>query len=152
MTRQTLDLSGANRVWGMTFMFLNGGGMRGGPVHEHLAGAPFIRETRTAPNYRFYAVNADFPGLWRVQDGGASIAGELYDVPLFILHDLLLPHEPPELELGIVQLEDGASSLGMLLRASARECGDLLDITEYGGWRAYLAARDAASDAGHPGR
>lgn len=131
----------------MTFMFLNGGGMRGGPVHEHLAGAPFIRETATLPNYRFYAVNADFPGLWPVKDGGASIAGELYDVPLFIMHDLLLPNEPPELELGLVELEDGATSLGMLLRATALERGDLLDITEYGGWRAYLAAREGAEPA-----
>lgn len=130
----------------MTFMFLNGGAMRGGPVHEHLAGAPFIRETRTKPNYRFYAVSADFPGIWPVKEGGASIAGELYDVPLFIMHDLLLPHEPPELELGLVELEDGATSLGMVLRASVHERGDLLDITEYGGWRAYRAARDA--DAG----
>lgn len=135
----------------MTFMFLNGGAMRGGPVHEHLAGAPFIRETQTLPNYRFYAVSADFPGIWPVKEGGASIAGELYDVPLFILHDLLLPHEPPELELGLVELDDGATSLGMVLRASVQERGDLLDITEYGGWRTYLAARDAAAGGANGG-
>ncbi|MGB9378572.1 MAG: gamma-glutamylcyclotransferase [Mycobacteriales bacterium] len=127
----------------MTFMFLNGGAMKGGPVHEHLADSPFIRETITKPNYRFYEVSADFPGLWPVKEDGASIAGELYDVPLFILHDLLLPNEPDELELGLVELEDGATALGMVLRAAVHERGDLRDITEYGGWRAWLAARDA---------
>lgn len=127
-------------------MFLNGGAMRGGPVHEYLAGAPLIRETATLPKYRFYAVSADFPGLWPVPEGGASIAGELYDVPLFILHDMLLPHEPAELELGVVELADGVTSLSMVLRASARDNPDLLDITEYGGWRAYLSARDAVHD------
>lgn len=137
----------------MTRMFLNGAGMRGGPVHEHLAGAPLVREARTAPRYRFYSVQDRFPGLWPVADGGAAIAGEVYDVPLAVLRGSLLPSEPPELELGVVELDDGTASLAMLLRAPVLAglppfAGTrLTDITGHGGWRAYQRHLRAGSRA-----
>ncbi|MGH3326608.1 MAG: allophanate hydrolase-related protein [Streptomycetales bacterium] len=121
----------------MVYMFLNGGGMRGGPVHHHIAGTPFLGEARTAARYRFFAVGDDFPGLWPVAEGGGSIAGELYDVPLEALRDNLLPDEPAELELGVIELADGAPSLAMLLRSTEYDRGVHRDITAYGGWRAY---------------
>jgi gamma-glutamylcyclotransferase (GGCT)/AIG2-like uncharacterized protein YtfP len=122
----------------MAYMFLNGGGMRGGPVHDHIEGVPLVGEARTAPRYRFYSVRDEFPALYPDPDGGAPIAGELYDVPMEMLRDALLPAEPPELELGIIELEDGDSSLAMILRAEVHARGDgLVDITEHGGWRAY---------------
>lgn len=127
-------------------MFLNGGGMRGGGMHHLLGGAPLVAETRTAPRYRFYAVDGRFPGLYPVSDGGDSVEGELYDVPLDVLRDSLLPAEPPELELGIIALADGGASLAMVLRAAVLmvahdEQGErLVDITSYGSWRAYLSA------------
>ena len=40
-------------------MFLNGGGMRGGPVHDHIEGVPLLGELRTAPKYRYYSVRDD---------------------------------------------------------------------------------------------
>ena len=40
----------------MTLMFLNGGAMRGGPLHHLLQGAPLVGVVRTAPKYRFYSV------------------------------------------------------------------------------------------------
>ena len=132
----------------MTWMFVLGAAMRGGPRHDQLAGAPLLRADRTAPAYRCYAVNDSFPALSPVDEGGASISGELYDVPMYILRDELLPNEPPELELGIIELEDGASSLAMVLRESARQSARVVDITEHGGWRAYTAAqRDSAGGA-----
>ena len=119
-------------------MFLNGGGMRGGPVHHQIEGAPLRGELRTAPKYRFYSVRDEFPALVPVAEGGAAIVGELYDVPMDMLHHALLPAEPRELELGTIELEDGRLSFAMLLRREVLERGaGLIDITEHGGWRAY---------------
>ena len=123
-------------------LFLNGGGMRGGPVHHQLQGAALVAETRTAPRYRFYSVRDEFPGLWPVEQGGVAVAGELYDVPLEVLRTSLLPAEPPELELGVIELADGSSSLAFLLRAEVHRRGEgLVDISEYGGWHAYHATK-----------
>lgn len=124
----------------MARMFLNGGGMRGGPVHHHIQGMPFLGEATTAPGYRFYSVRDEFPGLYPDPAGGRAIAGELYDVPLGTLREALLPAEPAELELGVIELSDGGSSLAMLLRREVRARGrGVVDITEHGGWRAYRA-------------
>jgi hypothetical protein len=122
-------------------LFVNGGGMRGGEVHYSIEGLPFLREARTAPRYRFFSVRDEFPGLWPVDEGGVSIAGELYDVPLDVIRDRFIPAEPPELELGVVELEDGSSALVVVVRANVYESGEgLKDISEYGGWRAYRAS------------
>ena len=123
-------------------LFVNGGGMRGGNIHHTIEGLPFLGTARTAPRYRFFAVRDEFPGLWRVDEGGVSIEGELYDVPLHVIRDRFVPAEPPELELGVLELEDGGSALVVLMRKEAVESGEgLTDISEYGGWRAYRASR-----------
>jgi hypothetical protein len=122
-------------------LFVNGGGMRGGEVHYSIEGLPFLGEARTAPRYRFFSVRDEFPGLWPVDEGGVSIAGELYDVPLDVIRDRFIPAEPPELELSVVELDDGSSALVVLVRANFYESGEgLKDISEYGGWRAYRAS------------
>jgi len=118
-------------------MFLNGGGMRGGPLHHALQGAPLVAVTRTAPRYRFHSVGDRYPALEPVADGGGSVEGEVYDVPLEVLRDHLLPIEPPELELGVIELADGSASLGMVLRRPWAEHTELTDITDAGSWRAY---------------
>lgn len=125
----------------MAGMFLNGGGMRGGSLHHLLRGAPLIAQTSTAPRYRLYSVGDRYPALSPGAGAGAAIAGEVYDVPLDVLRDSLLPEEPPELELGVIELADGTASLGMLLRRPCPPLDDLVDISSYGGWRAYLSAR-----------
>jgi allophanate hydrolase-like protein len=122
----------------MTLLFLNGGGMRGGPLHHHLRGAPLLAALRTAPHYRFYAVHGRFPALSRVDTGGATIAGELYDIPLPVLGADLLPAEPPELELGAVELADGAWALATILRRDT-DPTLLQDITHLADWRTYQA-------------
>jgi hypothetical protein len=122
-------------------LFVNGGGMRGGEVHYSIEGLPFLGEARTAPRYRFFSVRDEFPGLWPVDEGGVSIAGELYDVPLDVIRDRFIPAEPPELELGVVELDDGSSALVVVVRANVYASGEgLKDISEYGGWRAYRAS------------
>ena len=123
----------------MTELFLNGEGMRGGGVHHNIAEYPFLGEVSTAPRYRFYSIRDEFPGLVDVGKGnGASIAGELYDVPLRVLLDKFLPDEPPELELGVIELSDGRAVLAVQLRPEERDKHH--DITEWGGWHAYRAS------------
>jgi hypothetical protein len=123
-------------------MFLTGDGMSGGVLHHHIAGAPLIGERRTVPRYRFYSVRDEFPALCPAGQGGAAILGELYDVPMAQLWDLLAG-EPPELELAMLELAGAGRELsfGMVLRRGERERGGYPDITSYGGWRAYRRAR-----------
>ena len=122
----------------MPLMFLTGDGMRGGPLHRHIEGATLVGERHTLPRYRFYSVRDEFPALHPVAEGGGPVLGELYDVPMTQLHELLAS-EPPELELSIVELESGELSFGMILRRGEREDA-LTDITSSGGWRAYRGA------------
>jgi hypothetical protein len=126
----------------VALMFLTGDGMSTGPLHHHIAGAPLIGERRTTPRYRLYSVRDEFPALGPVRAGGQPILGELYDVPMSRLWDLLA-HEPPELEFSMVELADadGAATLsfGMILRRGERD--DYADITGHGGWLAYRRTR-----------
>ena len=124
----------------MPLMFLNGGAMRGEPLHHLLDGAPLVAETTTAAKYRFYAVGGQCPALVPVAHGGAAISGEVYDIPLDQLRDRVLPSEPPELELGVIELADGSSAFAMLLRRPQTSHVQLRDITEIGDWRAFKAA------------
>ncbi len=122
-------------------MFLNGGAMQGGPLNHLLLGAPLLGEVRTAPRYRFYSVGDRYPALQEVDSGGVEVAGEVYDVPMEVLRDSLLPAEPPELELGVIELADGRPSLAMVLRREFAAHADLKDISAVGGWRAYRGQR-----------
>lgn len=121
----------------MVHLFVNGEGMRGGSVHHNIAEYPYLGEVRTAPRYRFFSVRDEFPGLQLVEPGGARIAGELYDVPLSVIAEKFLPDEPPELELGVIQLDDDSYALAVQLRPGEAESGKHNDITSYGGWRTY---------------
>jgi hypothetical protein len=123
----------------MPHMFLNGGGMRGGSLHHLLRAAPLVAEISTAPIYRLYSVGDRYPALHLAEGSGAPVAGEVYDLPLDVLRDDLLPAEPPELELGVIRLADSTAALGMILRRPCPPLDDLTDITRYGGWRAYLS-------------
>ena len=123
-------------------LFLNGEGMRGGRVHPSIAQYPFLGEARTAPRYRFYVYEDRFPALWPVADGGVSVPGELVELPLEAVRDEFLPVEPPELELGLIELADGSATLAVVLRPDVHASGTgLVDISDYGGWRAYLERR-----------
>jgi gamma-glutamylcyclotransferase (GGCT)/AIG2-like uncharacterized protein YtfP len=117
-------------------MFLNGSAMSGGAMNHYLRGAPLLGRVRTAPKYRFHSVRDEFPGLFPVAEGGTSIEGELFELSEEVLRDSLLPVEPAELELGVIELEDGSAAFSMLLRPPYPGT----DISGYGGWRAYLEA------------
>ncbi|MCH7231974.1 gamma-glutamylcyclotransferase [Glycomyces sp. L485] len=123
-------------------MFLNGGAMRGGPLHYLLDGATLLSETTTQPLYRFYSIGDRCPGLAAAPPGeGVAVAGELYELPMSVLRDSLLPAEPPELELGAVALADGVDSLAMVLRRSFPGASDLIDISDVASWNRYLESQ-----------
>ena len=98
-----------------------------------------VAVVRTAPKYRFYSVGDAFPALEWVQEGGVSVVGELYDVPWGVLETSVLPGEPDELELGVIELEDGAGTLSMIRRRTYAEPDTYKDISEHADWRAYKA-------------
>jgi hypothetical protein len=127
-------------------MFLNGGAMRGGPLHHLLDGAPLVAVVRTAPKYRFYSVGDRFPALDPEPDPGAAVAvaGELYDVSWKTLRERLLPAEPPELELGVIELEDGTGTLAMVRRRNYAEPAEAYcDISQHADWREYEQSRSS---------
>lgn len=131
----------------MVYLMTNGEGLRGGGVHHTIADQTFVGERRTAPKYRFFSIRDEFPAIAPASDGsGAAVVGELYDVSLDVVRDRFLPDEPPELELGVVELEDGTSALSMVLRRG--EEGPHRDITEHGGWRAYRVFLDRQAQGG----
>ena len=118
-------------------MFLNGTAMAGGADHHLVGGAPLVEATTTAPRYRFHAVGGRYPALEDVGEGGAAVAGEVYDLSYEQLREVLLPGEPDGLELGVVELADGSGSLAMVLRREYPALPELTDISELGSWRAY---------------
>ena len=125
-------------------MFVNGQGMSGGEFNDSFADATFLGEISTAPSYRFFSVRDEFPGLHPVTADGCAVPGEVYELPYLMLAQRLLPREPAELELGIVELADGSGALSMRMRRDALEAVGVEDISDVGGWRAYCSRRGIA--------
>jgi hypothetical protein len=121
-------------------MFVNGQAMRGGSLHDALEDAYYLGPGLTAPRYRFFSVRDQFPGLHPVERHGVAVPGEVYEMPYALLRDRLLPREPGELELGVIELSDGRGCLSMRMRAWALDAGGVADISAAGGWQAYLAS------------
>ena len=125
-------------------LFVNGTLMRGLALNANLEGAAFLGEARTAPRYRLYSIDDVHPGMFEVETGGVSIAGEVYRVPEGVWQRVEAG-EPPGLYRGLVRLEDGRELHGILYPRELAE-GKHLDISRYGDWRAYIADRDRTRD------
>lgn len=125
-------------------MFVNGQAMSGGSLNDALQAAKYLGPVNTAARYRFFAVREEFPGLHPVQDGGVAVPGELYAMSYGVLRDELLPREPAELELCIIELADGSGCLSMRMRVETLTAPDVVDISDQGGWLAHRAV--AAGD------
>jgi gamma-glutamylcyclotransferase (GGCT)/AIG2-like uncharacterized protein YtfP len=125
-------------------LFVNGTLMRGLALHDNLAGATFLAEARTAPIYRLHSIEDRHPGMFEVGEGGVAVAGEIYLVPDDVWRRVEAG-EPPHLYRGAVRLADGREIFGILYPRELAECHHR-DISAYGDWRAYMAARrgDAA--------
>jgi hypothetical protein len=122
----------------MIDLAVNGTLMRGLELNGNLlaAGAEFIREDRTEAAYRLFSIGDRHPGMFRVSQGGAEVAVEIWAVPPGGL-GALLQAEPPGLCIGKVRLAAGDEVLGVL--AEPILCAEQRDITSFGGWRNYIA-------------
>jgi hypothetical protein len=125
---------------------VNGTLMRGLELNGNLlsVGATFDREATTTPSYRLWSIDDRHPAMVRVSQGGAAIAVEVWQVPAAGLATILLG-EPPGLSIGKVRLADGQETLGVLGEPAL--CEGQREITSYGGWRAYIAARGSRASA-----
>ncbi len=118
---------------------VNGTLMRGLALNQNMLaiGAVFVREARTASSYRIWSISDRHPAMLRVNSDGVAVAVELWAVPAEGLSTLLV-NEPAGLCIGKVNLEDGAQVLGVL--GEPWICEGQMEISSWGGWRAYLAA------------
>lgn len=135
-----LDQVPRSQVKGSTVLLaVNGTLMRGLELNRNLlaAEAEFVCETHTASSYRLWSIGDRHPAMIRVSAGGAAIAVEVWAVPPVGLASILLG-EPPGLCIGKVRLADGQEAFGVV--AESALCEGQREITEFGGWRAYLAA------------
>jgi allophanate hydrolase len=119
-------------------LFCIGAHMSGLPLNPQLLrhGGRFLREAASAPVYRLHSLG-NRPGMYRGAPG-VSVAGEVWAVPLAGIGPFLA-EIPPPLGFGRVELADGSKPLGFVAEeASVR---DAPDISDTGGWRAFLASR-----------
>lgn len=122
-----------------------GAHLSGQPLNPQLlaVGARLVRTTATAPRYRLYALRTDPPKPGLVCSGeaagteaGAAIEAEVWELPAEGL-GALVAALPRPMTIGRVELADGASTAGFLCEPAALD--GAVDITSYGGWRAYLS-------------
>jgi allophanate hydrolase len=117
-----------------------GAHMSGLPLNHQLTerSAWQITTTRTAPEYRLYALPGGppaRPGLVRVASGGAAIDMEIWRMPEENFGSFMACVRSP-LGIGLVKTASGTQVCGFLCEAVA--IAGALDISQHGGWRNYL--------------
>jgi len=124
-------------------------------VGAHLSGMPLntqlterraklLEQTTTSPNYRLYALpntTPPKPGLQRDEANGTEIILEVWEMAAsefgsFV--DLI----PAPLGIGNVELADGRWVNSFICEGFGLE--GARDVTEFGGWRAYITALKSA--------
>ncbi|PPC75108.1 allophanate hydrolase [Pokkaliibacter plantistimulans] len=128
------------------------GWIRVAVVGAHLSGMPLntqlierhallAEQTTTSADYRLFALpdsTPPKPGLLKVAAGeGAPIRVELWDMPLTAFGSFV-GLIPPPLGIGNLTLADGRTVKGFICEPWALQ--GARDITEFGGWRAYIAS------------
>jgi allophanate hydrolase len=129
------------RLPGMIDIAVCGAHMSGLPLNRQLTerGAWQIAATRTAPEYRLYALPGGppaRPGLVRVAEGGVAINMEIWRMPEEHFGSFMGCVRSP-LGIGMVQTASGEPVCGFLCEAVA--AAGAQDISSHGGWRNYLA-------------
>jgi len=139
------DASGADPAVveppGVVRIAVVGAHLTGQPLNHQLTtrGAKFVERCTTAACYRLFALRGTTPrkpGLAR-HERGRSIEVELWDLPTGQV-GAFVAEIPAPLGLGTVELADGRTVKGFICEPYGLEGAE--DITEYGGWRAFLAA------------
>ena len=118
-----------------------GAHLAGMPLHWQLTSrnARLVRATHTAPAYRLYAMaNSTPPKPALVHSGdGAALEVEVYELD-HAGFGSFVEEVPAPLAIGTVMLADGSQVKGFV--AEPRAVTGARDITEFGGWRAYIAS------------
>ena len=119
-----------------------GAHLEGQPLHHQLAdrGATLVASTATADIYRMFRLATDpaKPGVVRVAEGGASLEVEVWALD-HAAFGSFVAEVPAPLVIGAVELADGTWVKGFLCEPHA--IVDAEDITDFGGWRAWLMSR-----------
>lgn len=128
---------------GLVSVAVAGAHMSGMALNPRLTerGARLLGAAATAPCYRMYALppvgGVVRPGLVRTEDGGASIALEIWQLSPAALGELTEEVQAP-LAIGHLQLADGEQVVGFVCEGDGVD--GAADVTVHRGWRAYLAA------------
>lgn len=120
-----------------------GAHLSGLPLNGQLTsrGARLRKCTRSAAEYKLYALPGGppyRPGMVRVAQGGAPIEIEVWELPTREFGSFVADIPAP-LGIGMLTLADGEQVQGFVCEAYA--VSGALDITHFGGWRAYLAQK-----------
>ncbi len=129
------------RADGCVQLSVVGAHLSGMPLNHQLTSrrARLLESCKTALGYSLYALTNTVPpkpGLVRGK-GGGQIALEVWEIPVDAFGSFVA-EVPPPLGIGNVQLEDGRWVKGFICEGVGLE--GARDITEFGGWRAYLAS------------
>jgi allophanate hydrolase len=125
-----------------------GAHLSGMPLNPQLTerGATLLQRTRTAPCYELYALPGTTPpkpGLLRVPPGqGHAIELEVWEMPMAD-YGSFVALIPPPLGIGTLVLEDGNRVQGFV--CEPLDLQGARHISEFGGWRAYIASLHAAA-------
>lgn len=124
-----------------------GAHLSGMPLNGELTalGGEFARTLRTAAHYRLYALDTKpaKPGLLRCRPGeGCAIETEIWTLSEEGF-GRFVASIPPPLSIGTLVMQDESRVKGFLVEAEA--IGTAADISNFGGWRAYLQSGSATS-------
>jgi allophanate hydrolase len=137
----------AERIAGACFIKLAvaGAHLYGMALNAQLTGlgAILVKQCRTAPDYRLYALPGTAPpkpGL--VREPGYDGAGITVEVWLLTAaaFGAFVSRLPQPMGIGKVALDDGEVVSGFLCESHVLKGAE--DITEYGGWREYLVRQN----------
>ncbi len=148
--RKTPPLPPADTPHGCLRMAVVGAHLSGQPLNWQLTqrGGRLLRQCRTSPEYRFYALPGTVPakpGLVRVPGfAGPGIEVEVWALPADTV-GTFVDGVPPPLTIGTLILDDNTQVKGFLAEPAAVD--GAREITSFGGWRAYLASERATARA-----
>lgn len=136
-------LTGARPAAGCVWLAVAGAHLTGQPLNHELTqrGAHRVATTRTAPEYRLYALATTPPKPGLVHTPGTP--GHAIEVEVWELEERafgsFVAAIPAPMTIGTTRLEDGTVVRGFACEPYALE--GAREISEYGGWRAFLARK-----------
>jgi len=140
---QTTPLMPLSTPPGCTLLAVVGAHLTGQPLNRQLAerGARLMATTKTANGYRLYALpdtTPAKPGLARAPEfKGSGIEVEVWAIPTGHFGSFVAEVSAP-LGIGNVEIADGSIVKGFICEPFA--VAGAIEITHFGGWRAYLAS------------